>query len=558
MDMIASATSAGRRARIRSLIYAPLVVGCCLAAGNGGAGAQSNANPLMAGRGGDLAFPISCGAQIQPRFDAALAALHSFWYGEALKEFTAISQSDPDCAIAYWGVAMTQWNEVWAPPRPDTLKAGREAIEKAQAASQKSPREADYIDALAAFYTDSDKLDHRTRALAYSKKMEAMTQKYPDDREARVFYALSLLATADPLDKTYGNQIKAGAILEKLFAEYPTHPGIGHYIIHAYDYPALANRALDAALKYQTCVTVVPHAVHMPSHTFVLLGRWPEAISANIAAQEAERDRGIPEDRIHDLDYMVLAYLQLAQDAKAKETVDLARQVEDDMVAQKHDTGLRDRHYNLAALEARWALERHDWAAAANLPLRPSRYPYAEAIPHFARAVGLARDGHPDQAQTEADQLAALVKTLTEAKNPYWAGQVEIERKIASGWIARARGHDEEALSLMRAAAAQEDALETHDTLNPGPIGMTADESLGALLLELKRPAEAFTVFETSLHTAKNRLASYAGAAGAAAAADDVQNARKYYAKVIELASNGDGNRPEVTQAKAYMKHAGK
>jgi tetratricopeptide (TPR) repeat protein len=253
---------------------------------------------------------------------------------------------------------------------------------------------------------------------------------------------------------------------------------------------------------------------------------------------------------------MVLAYLQLAQDAKAKETVDLARQIEDDMVAHNHDTGLRDRHYNLAALEARWALERHDWTAAATLPLRPNRYPYAEAIPHFARAVGLARSGHPDEAQAEIDQLAAIVEALNEAKNPYWAGQVEIERKVASAWTARARGHDDEAVALMQAAATQEDGLETHDTLNPGPIGMTADEGLGALLLEVKRPAEALKAYEASLSFAKNRLQSYAGAASAAAASNDVEDARKYYAKVIELASNGDGNRPEVTEAKAYMKHA--
>lgn len=510
----------------------------------------------MAGRGGDLHFPISCSAQVQPRFDAALAALHSFWYAEALQEFKAIAQADPDCAIAYWGVAMTQWNELWAPPRPDNLKVGREAIERTRAASQKSPREADYIDALAVFYTDTDKLDHRTRATAYAKKMEALVQKYPDDREAKIFYGLSLLASADPLDKTYKSQLQAGAMLEQLTVELPAHPGIAHYIIHAYDYPALANRALEAALKYQTCVTIVPHALHMPSHTFVLLGRWQDVINGNIAAQEAEEIRGDPENRIHDLDYLVLAYLQFGWDAKAKEFVDLGRQLEDDMVAHNSGIGLRTRWYNLAAAEARWAIERHDWTAAATLPLRPNRYAYAEAIPHFARAVGLARSGHPDEGQAEADQLAAIVKTLTDAKLPYWAGQVEIERKFAGAWIARARGRDDEAVALMQAAATEEDGLETHDTLNPGPIGMTADEGLGALYLELKRPAEAFKAFEASLRAAKNRLASYAGAASAAAASNDVENARKYYAKVIELAANGDGDRPEVTEAKAYMKHA--
>jgi hypothetical protein len=548
-------TFVGRLARHRVLSHASVVIACFLLGVAYPVAEPSEVNPLMAGRGGDLNFPTSCGAQIQSRFDAALAALHAFWYGEAAKEFAAISQTDPGCAIAYWGLAMTQWNQIWAPPRPDNLKVGLEAIEKAQAASQKSAREADYIEALAVFYRDTDRLDHRARALAYSKKMEALAQKYPQDHEAEIFYALSLLATADPLDKTYKNQLQAGSILEKLAGEMPTHPGIDHYIIHAYDYPALADRALNAALKYEVCVTIVPHAIHMPSHTFVLLGRWQDTIHANIAAEEAERDRGTPEDRLHDLDYLVLAYLQLGQDRKAKATVDLARGIEDDMVAHKRDTGLRARQYNLAALEARWALERHDWEAAANLPLRPNRYSYAEAIPHFARAIGLARLGRADEAQAEVNELVRLRDALVDAKLPYWAGQVETQEKIASGWIARARGQNDAAIALMQAAAKQEDGLQTHDTLNPGPIGVTADESLGTLLLELHHPVDAFQAFEASLRGANNRLASYAGAASAAAAANDVENARKYYANVIELAGGGDGDRSEVTEAKTYMKH---
>jgi hypothetical protein len=526
---------------------------CILVAADRHASAESDPNPLMQGRGGDLVFPASCGSSVQPRFDAALAALHSFWYKQAREEFTAITQTDPDCAMAHWGVAMSVWTQLWAPPQPASLKIGQEEIARARAAAHKSARESDYIEALAAFYSDTDKLDHRSRALAYSNKLEALAQKYPGDREAKIFYALSLLASADPLDKTYKNQLAAGAILERLFAEIPTHPGVAHYIIHAYDYPALAERALAAALKYQVCVTVVPHAVHMPSHTYVLLGKWKETIDSNTAGEQAEKTRGSPEDRIHDLDYLVLAYLQLAQDAKAKQAVDLAREIEDDMVARKHDTGLRSRHYNLAALEARWALERHDWAAAAALPLRPNRYAYAEAIPHFARAVGLARSGHPDAAQGEIEQLTALVKALTGAKLPYWAGQVEIERNIAAAWIAHARGQQDEAVALMQAASRQEDGLETHDTLNPGPIGMSADEGLGTLLIELKRPTEALKAFEASLRIARNRLQSYAGAATAAATAGDAENARKYYAKVIELAGAGDGARPEIAEAKAYL-----
>ena len=520
------------------------------------AGAQSDAHALMEGRGGDVSFPVACGAEIQPRFDAALAALHSFWYGQALKEFTAITEAKPDCAMAYWGIAMSVWNQIWAPPTPANLKRGSDAITRALALGGKTPREQAYLDALAAFYTDHDTLDHRTRAMAYMRKMEELAQRHSDDVEARIFYALSLLATADGLDKTYKNQLKAGEILEQVFAAKPQHPGPSHYIIHAYDYPALVDRALAAAQNYAICVTVVPHAIHMPSHTYVLLGRWKDTITANNAAETAEADRGTPEDRIHALDYLVYARLQLAQDEKAKEVLDLALKIENDLIARKHDSGLRSRPFGVAAMEARWALERLDWATAANLPPRPSRYPYAESVPHFARAVGLARSGRPDEASPDLERLAALQKTLADAKNLYWAQQVSVQLKVANAWVDRARGRDAEAVAQMQEAATAEETSETHDTLSPGPIGMTAHEALGLLLLELGRPAEAFDAFEASLRSAKNRLRSYAGAAAAAAAAGNAAVARSYYTKLVELADGGA--RPELVQAKAYLQQAAK
>src|SRR5215475_6682430 len=514
-----------------SLIAALLALGAARSAN-----AQSDAHDLMEGRGRDVSFPVSCGANVQPPFDAALAALHSFWYGQALKEFTAIAETKPDCAMAFWGIAMSVWNQIWAPPTPANLKKGSDAISQALALEAKTPRERDYLDALAAFYTDHDKLDHRTRAAAYMRKMEQVAQRYPDDREARIFYALSLLATADGLDKTYKNQLQAGAILEQIFAEKPEHPGPAHYIIHAYDYLALVDRALAAAQKYAICVTAVPHAIHMPSHTYVLLGRWKDTIESNNAAEIAEADRGTPEDRIHALDYLVYAHLQLAQDAKAKEALDLALKIENDLIARKHDSGLRARPFGVAAMEARWALERLDWATAANLPPRSSRYPYAESVPHFARAVGLARSGRPDEASADLERLATLQKSLADAKNLYWARQVSIQLMVANAWLERARGRNAEALALMQDAAGAEETSETHDTLSPGPIGMTAHEALGLLLLELGRPGEAFAAFEASLRGAKNRLRSYDGAAAAAAAAGNMAAARSYYGKLLELA----------------------
>jgi tetratricopeptide (TPR) repeat protein len=269
-------------------------------------------------------------------------------------------------------------------------------------------------------------------------------------------------------------------------------------------------------IQYAICVTVVPHAIHMPSHTYVLLGRWKDVITANNAAETAEADRGTPEDRIHALDYLVYAHLQLAQDVKAKETLELALKIENDLIARKHETGLRARPFGVAAMEARWALERLDWETAANLPSRPSRYPNAESVPHFARAVGLARSGRPEEASADLERLATLQKTLAEAKNLYWARQVSIQLKVASAFVDRARGRNAEAVVAMQEAANAEETSETHDTLSPGPIGMTAHEALGLLLLELGRPSEAFEAFEASLRGSKNRLRSYAGAAAAA------------------------------------------
>jgi hypothetical protein len=547
------ASKTSRRLRLVPVLVT-VVAGVLALGATRSAIAQKDAHDLMEGRGRDVSFPVSCGADMQPRFDAALAALHSFWYGQSLKEFTAISEAKPDCAMAYWGSAMSVWNQIWAPPRADNLKAGSDAITRAQAAGAKTQRERDYIDALAAFYADYDKLDHRTRASAYMRKMEQVAQRYPDDREAKIFYALSLLATADGLDKTYKNQLKAGGILEQIFAEKPEHPGPTHYIIHAYDYPALVDRALEAALKYAVCVTVVPHAIHMPSHTYVLLGRWKDTITSNDAAEIAEADRGTPEDRIHALDYLVYAHLQMAQDRKAKDVVDLALKIEDDLVTRKHDSGLRARPFGVAAMEARWALERLDWATAASLPARPSpRYPMAESVPHFARAVGLARSGRPEQASADIERLAALQKTLADAKNLYWARQLLIQLKVANAWVERARGRDADAVALMQDAATAEETSETHDTLSPGPIGMTAHEALGLLLLELGRPGEAFGAFEASLRTSKSRLRSYAGAAAAAAAVGNTSAARSYYTKLVELADGSDGTRPELAQAKAYL-----
>ncbi len=283
---------------------------------------------------GQVRFPVTCSAAVQKPFERAVALLHSFWYLESAKAFAGIAQADPDCAMAYWGVAMSNWTQIWSPPPPAALKRGWEAVEKAKAAGAKTPRERDFVAAAEAFFKDADKLDHRTRVLAYGKVMEQMAQRYPDDREVMAFYALSLQATADPHDKAYTNQRRSAEIAEKIFASEPDHPGAAHYMIHGYDYPPLGARGLPAARRYAQFAPSVPHALHMPSHIYVLLGMWPETIQGNIVAAAAEKDRGNPDDRMHALDYLVYAYLQQAQDVEARRVLDDARAIMADLAAR--------------------------------------------------------------------------------------------------------------------------------------------------------------------------------------------------------------------------------
>jgi hypothetical protein len=491
------------------------------------------------GRGVGVDFPISCTPSAQTRFNEALAGLHSFWYARAVKEFGDIAQTEPDCAIAYWGLALSLWNQLWAPPRPEALQKGSEAIQKAVSLGAKSERERDYIEAVAKFYTAFDKLDHRTRARAYSDAMEKVYARYPGDREAAAFYALSMLATADPLDASYARQREAGKILEAIFREEPNHPAAAHYLIHAYDCGPLAERARPAAEQYAKSTPYVPHAIHMPSHTYVLLGMWKETVDTNMAAEKAEIDRGGPEDRLHDIDYLVYAYLQLGQEAKAKEAVDRGLAIDRDLVAAKRDVGLRSRPFTVAAAPARLMLERSAWAEAAALPLRPDRFSYIEAIPHYARAIGAARSGHPDAAKPEIERLKALQDALVKSKNQYWARQVELQAKIANAWTANAEGKATDALTVMREAADLEGKSQTHDTLSPGPIGFTAHEALGELLLEQGQPAKALAAFEESLQLAANRPRSYYGAALAAKRANQSDKAKTYLAKLADVCGVG-------------------
>ncbi len=502
------------------------------------------------GKLGKVNFPISCSPSVQAQFSIAVAMLHSFWYEKASDTFEAVAKEEPACGMAYWGMAMTRYHPLWEAPGPADLKAGAAALEKAKSAGAKTQRERDYIAALETFYKDSDKIDHRTRALAYEKAMEQMQARYPGDQEAAVFHALALLATAPPADKTYVNQKKAGAILEKIFVAQPEHPGVAHYIIHAYDYPSLAEKALDAARRYATIAPDSPHALHMPSHIFTRLGLWQESIDSNLASAASAQKNNSPGNELHAKDYLIYAYLQEARDVEAKNELKAV------LEGRSNDPQYMNWLYAMGTSPARYAVERHQWAEAAALPVPANlfpreRYAWTEANLHFARALGASRAGSTEAARKDLQQLGSIRETLVQEKNEYWADQVDIQREIATAWITLAEGKREEALRQMRSAADHEDRTDKHN-VTPGVI-LPARELLGEMLLELKQPAQAVVEFEATLRTAPNRFNALAGAARASEISGDSEKAKGYYARLLALCDHADGDRPDLQAARSLI-----
>jgi hypothetical protein len=377
--------------------------------------------------------------------------------------------------------------------------------------------------------------------------MERLSQRYPDDREAAIFYALALNATALPTDKTYANQLKAAAILEKVFAEQPQHPGVAHYLIHSYDYPPIAEKGVGAARRYAGIAPAAPHALHMPSHIFTRRGYWQESVESNRASAAAAQNHF---DQLHAMDYLTYAYLQMAQDQAAKRVLD-------DMNAiQKINTEHFVVGFALATIPSRYALERGRWSDAASLTLFGKefpwgRFPQSEAQLVFARGLGAARSGNAAAARQDLDRLQVLRDALAAAKNGYWAEQVDIQHRIVAAWIARAEGKKDEALALMRSAADREDATEKHP-VTPGPL-VPARELLGEMLLESNEPAQALKEFEASMRVEPNRFRGLLGAARAAELAGDRGKARTYYSQLVILGEKADSERPEILQAKTFL-----
>lgn len=506
---------------------------------------------------GRVDFAISCNPAVQKEFNRAVAMMHSFWYEEAGESFAAVAEKDPACAMAHWGLAMSYYHPIWEAPDAATLKKGQAAVDQAKSLGAKTRRERDYIAAIETYYKDSDKLDPRTRALAYEKAMDQLRLRYPKDSEATVFYGLSLLGTALPGDKSYANQKHAGEILEKVFARQPEHPGVVHYIIHAYDYPELASRALVAARKYAKIAPSAPHALHMPSHIFTRLGYWHESAESNRASAAAARAYAAkhhPEaasfEDLHAMDYLEYAYLQGGQDLKAK------RILEQTLAVQKTEPANFAAAYALAAVPARYFIERRRWSEAATLTAHPegfpwNRFPWAEAIVHFARGLGAARSGDAAAAQKQVEKLQSLRDALLTAKQNYWADQVEIQRRTVAAWLAHAEGKNEQAVELMHAAVALEDSTEKHP-VTPGPI-VPARELLGDLLLELQQPAQALREFETALLASPNRFNSLYGAARAAEFSGEAAKAKSFYAKLTAICDQADGERAELEAAKSSL-----
>jgi len=497
---------------------------------------------------GTVHFATSCNDTAQRRFDRAMRYQHSFWYRQAREIFEDAAKADPECGLAYWGVALTLLYNPHAPPPAENLPLGLAALQKGKAVGAKTQRERDYIDALLTFYTDYDKVDHRTRVQSYLKAMEALATRYADDDEAQIAYAITLNVAASPADKTYANQLKGAAILEPIFKRQPQHPGVAHYLIHLYDYPPIAEKGLDAAQRYSKIAPAAPHAQHMPSHIFTRVGYWKESIASNQASVRAAKADKEWDDGMHGMDYLVYAYLQLGQDKAARAVVEEMNAAE----GYKRFAGF----YARAASSARYAVERGDWNAAAALEVRPTPIAYADAVTHFARALGAARSGKPDAAQGEVAKLAELRDKLREAKDAYWSEIVDIQRQVATAWLLHAQGKPDEALKAMSAAADSEDRTEKHP-VTPGPLA-PARELYGAMLLEGGMATEALAAFEATLKKEPHRLGATVGAAQAAEKAGDGGKARQHYAEAVALAENADPVRPEIAAARAYVAKANK
>jgi hypothetical protein len=506
---------------------------------------------------GEVHFATSCNEVAQREFNRAVALLHSFQFSRAIEGFNAVLGDDPTCAIAYWGIALSDWSNPFALGIKDTgqLQLGRENAERGRSQGAKTDRERAYLAAVGKLYSDFESTPQQARLLAYRDAMGDVAAKYPEDHEAQIFYALALAVAEDPADKTYKDRLKAGEILEKLSEEEPTHPGLAHYIIHAYDVPALAGRALIAARRYAEIAPDAPHALHMPSHTFTRLGYWQESIDSNVAAAAVARRQGQTAEELHASDYETYAYLQTGHDKAAARIVSSLPEIASrfDPKAVLIGGGPPSAGYfALAAIPARYALERQDWQQAERLALRETPFPYTDAITWFARGLSAARLGHHAAADEAATALKQIQERLLKASEPYWARQVEIQAIAVAAWSALAAGERGEALRQMESAAELEDGTEK-SVVTPGPLS-PARELLGEMLLEMNEPTKALVQFEATLKKEPRRFRSLYGAAHAAQRIGSSATSQRYFRELFRVCADADEpGRPELKEAREAL-----
>jgi tetratricopeptide (TPR) repeat protein len=491
---------------------------------------------------GKVTFPTSCDPKVQADFERGVAMLHSYWFNYAGKTFRGILERDPNCAIAYWGVALDLLgNTLAAPPSRQAAREAWDLLERARTVAVKTERERAWLDAIRAYFRDYETVPLNTRLSAYNEAMKRIAEQYPDDFEAQVYYALTLQASAPKNDLTYKNQFESAMLLEKLYLKNPQHPGITHYLIHAYDFAPFADKGIAAARRYAAIAPAVPHARHMPAHIYSMVGLWEDSIASNLSALE------IQPDYYHASDFIVYAHLQLAQDAKARAMTDKAL-----TTPERGDRPPTIANFTaLAAMPARVALERADWKAAASLAITTSDYPQADSLTRFTRGLGMARTGRPDGAAAEIAALEALRGKLQKANDAYWAARTDEQIAAVNAWLALADGARDKAASLMRRAADGEDASVKHVAMENRLYPMR--ELLGDLLMEAGQSKAALAEYTKAIAQNPNRFRGLFGAARAAEASGDRQRATDYYSKLVQLSSKGDGVRPEVRKAQEYL-----
>ena len=494
---------------------------------------------------GTVHFPVSCAPDVQKDFEKGVALLHSFWYEESEKTFREIEKRDPKCAMAYWGEGMSTWHQLWNRPDKKTCKKQLSGLKKAEKLKAQTERERDYIAALKAFYSNSGKVDHDTRAKAYSDAMEKLYQKYPDDHEAAAFYGLSLLASEPDGDTTFANRKKAGAVLEKLFDVEPNHPGVAHYLIHSYDKPQLAELGLPAARRYAQIAPFAPHAVHMPSHIFARVGDWPASIQSNRASIEATRKSaamhmGGAGHQYHAMDFLIYAYLQSGREAEAQKVIEEVKNMPEMHVGDDMDM----QSFAMSKFPAMYVVELHHWTEAAALAVIAKADASDRAYTYWARAIGNARSGNLAAAKKDIAEIEAIRKDRVAHKKTYAADWVEMLEQEASAWVSHGEGKDDDAIAALKKVADHEDSVGEEQT------SMPAREMLADLLLEMKRPGDALAEYRGDLKFNPKRFNGLYGAARAAEMAGQSSQASEYYALLVKTCEGSTSERPELKKAK--------